>query len=194
MSDIQTIKRYLSVFKDLPPAILFSIIKVAQPRKLSAGETYIHEGELSSKIAYIRDGMIRAYQVNDRGEEITLLVRWEDQIIASHENIIFKRPSRFSYQAIEASTILEADYSTIEGILDKNPKFEKLRYHFLLHMLAEALFKVESFILMSPEERYQQLVKDKPDLIQRVPVKHLATLLGITPVSLSRIRKRISRN
>lgn len=194
MSDIETIKRYLSIFKDIPPTFLFSIIKAARPRKLAAGETYIHEGELNSKIAYIRNGMIRAYQVNDRGEEITLLLRWEDQIIASHENIIFKSPSRFNYQAIEASTILEADYCTIERILDENPRFEKLRYHFILHMLAEALFKVESFILMSPEERYLQLIKDKPDLIQRVPIKHLATLLGITPVSLSRIRKRISRN
>jgi CRP-like cAMP-binding protein len=194
MSDIRTIKRYLSVFEHLTAADLFSIIKTARPKKLSVNEIYIHEGELKSKIAYIQNGMMRAYEVNERGEELTVLLRWEDQIIASHENIIFNKPSRFTYQAIEESTILEAEYETIERILNDNPRFEKLRYHFILHMLAEALSKVESFILMNPEDRYRQLAKDKPDLIQRVPAKHLATLLGITPVSLSRIRKRISRN
>jgi Mn-dependent DtxR family transcriptional regulator len=59
-------------------------------------------------------------------------------------------------------------------------------------MLAESMVRVESFILLTPEERYLKLIRDKHDIVQRVHDKYIATFLGITPVSLSRIRKRIA--
>lgn len=186
------IKFYLGIFKDLSTRDIFSFLKAARTRKLAAGDIYIREGETGARLAFIRKGIIRAYHVNEQGEELTLMLRWEDQFIASHENIIFNRPSRFIYEAVEETTLLEADYATIMRIIDSNPVFEKSRYYFLLHMLGEAMTRMESFVLLSPEERYLQLIREKPDLVQRVPGKHLATLLGITPVSLSRIRKRIA--
>lgn len=185
------IKYYLKIFGNLTPRDIFSILRTAKVRKLAPGDIYIREGELNTKLAYIRKGMIRTFHVNEHGDDITLMLRWEDQFIASHDAIIFNKPSRFVYEALEETTILETDYAAIERILEHNPKFERSRQYFILHMLGESMARVESFVLLTPEERYLQLVEEKPDLVQRVPGRHLATLLGITPVSLSRIRKRI---
>jgi len=183
---------YLQLFKNMRFNDLLMIIRLAKTRRLAAGDIFIGEGAVTSKIAYIKEGLVRAYQVNEKGDEITLLLRWEDQFVASHDNIFLKKPSRFIYQALEDTTLLEVDYNAIGDIMEKHPRLEESRNYFLINMLAQSMARVESFVLLSPEERYLQLIQEKPNLVQRVPDKHLATLLGITPVSLSRIRKRIA--
>ncbi|RXK86577.1 Crp/Fnr family transcriptional regulator [Filimonas effusa] len=193
MLDSEKIEFYLRLFKGIDAEHLEKVIDATQQRILEPGVIYIREGENSSRLGYIKEGMIRSYHVNEKGIETTVLLRWEEQIVASYDSILMQKPSRFTYHALEKTTLLEVEYSVIEKLLEDNPVFEKARYHFVLDMLTQSLERIESFILQTPEERYLQLIKDKPDLLQRVPDKHLATLLGITPVSLSRIRKRITQ-
>ncbi|QEH39588.1 Crp/Fnr family transcriptional regulator [Chitinophaga sp. XS-30] len=159
--------------------------------ELAAGEVYIREGSTSRKLAFIEKGIIRTSTVKDNGDEVTMLLRWEGQFVASHDAIIRQRPSRFTYSTLEPVSILEMDYGDLEKIMAEEPRFEPLRTFFLMKMLAESLELVETFVLYSPEERYRRLVREKPDIISRVPGKFIASMLGITPVSLSRIRKRI---
>lgn len=191
MPDTDKAAFYLGLFKGIDPADLLQVIQATQQRTLAAGDVYIREGENSPRLGYIKSGMVRSYHVNEKGMETTVLLRWEEQIVASYDSILMQQPSRFTYHALEETTLLEVNYDDLQKLLENKPWFEKARYHFVLDMLAQSLERIESFVLQSPEERYLQLIKDKPDLLQRVPDKHLATLLGITPVSLSRIRKRI---
>lgn len=184
---------YLQIFEGIDAADLQKVAAATRQTTLEPGEIYIREGESSSRLAYIREGLMRSFHVNENGMEITVLLRWENQILASYDTILLHQPSRFTYHALERTTLFEVDYGLIEQQLGNQPAFEKARYHFVLDMLAQSLERIESFLLKSPEERYLQLIHDKPDLLQRVPDKHVATLLGITPVSLSRIRKRIAR-
>lgn len=192
MLSADDIQFYLSVFKGLSLSDLMGLFNMASTRKLTAGDIYIKENAVFRKLAYIRKGLIRAYMLQENGDEVTLLLRWENQFMASHDNIILQQPSRFIYQAMEDTTLLEIDYDQAQDLLDRNPKLSALRSKFVMDMLAESMLRVESFILLSPEERYRQLIKEKPNIVNRVPDKYLATLLGITPVSLSRIRKRIA--
>ncbi|WP_198652094.1 Crp/Fnr family transcriptional regulator [Chitinophaga deserti] len=191
MLDSEKIEFYLNLFKGIDSADLLKVIQGTKQRVLAPGEIYIREGENSQRLAYIKEGLIRCYHVNDKGDEITVLLRWEEQIIASYDSILLHKPSRFTYHALEPTTVLEVNYDEMERLLENKPVFEKARYHFVLDMLAQSLERIESFVLQTPEERYLQLIQDKPDLLQRISDKHVATLLGITPVSLSRIRKRI---
>lgn len=191
MLDSEKIAFYLGLFKGINAEDVLKVIHATQQRVLEPGEIYIREGENSPRLGYIKEGLIRSYHVNEKGMETTVLLRWEAQIVASYDSILMQRPSRFTYHALEKTTLLEVNYNIIEQQLENKPVFEKARYHFVLDMLAQSLERIETFVLLTPEERYRQLIKDKPDLLQRVPDKHLATLLGITPVSLSRIRKRI---
>lgn len=167
---------------------LFSITKQV---KLEANETYIRAGETIRRLAFIEQGIMRAYSIKDNGDEATLFIRWEGQFIASHDTIIHKKPSRFIYRALEATTLMEIDYDVLEEMLKTYPEYEPLRNFFLMRMLAESLDMMESFVMNSPEERYRKLVAQRFELVNRVPDKHIASMLGITPVSLSRIRKRM---
>lgn len=192
MISFRKIHYYRSFFKEIQLKDLFKVLRKAQVRKLAAGAIYLKEGSVDKSLAYIQKGLIRVYQISEKGEDLTIMLRWEDQFIASHDTIIYNRASRFYYQALEETIIIEADYAEIEATLYQSPGFEKTRYNFTLHMLSEALERIESFVLHNPEERYLELMERKSDILQRVPDKHLATFLGITPVSLSRIRKRIA--
>ncbi len=194
MLDPHKIKLYLSLFKGLELNDLTKIFKLVRTKHLEPFEVYINEGTTHKKIAYIKEGLIRAYAIKDNGEDITTIVRWEDQIIASYDYIIFNQPSRFVYEAIEKTILLEVDFDIAQSFANKNPKLEEGRRHFLIKMLGESLARVESFVLLTPEERYLQFIKEKPGISNRIPGKYIASLLGVTPVSLSRIRKRISVN
>ena len=182
---------YLDTFKELSLDDLQALFALVKERSLKAGSVYIDTGALFKRLAYVKSGLIRIYHLDDSGDERTVQLKWEDQFFASFDTMLWQRPSRFIYEAYEDTVLLEAEYQQFMDLVDATPRFSAAKTYFLQHMLAEALERVESFILLKPEARYEQLVAEHPDLLQRIPSKHLASLLGITPVSLSRIRKRL---
>ncbi|MCO5935177.1 Crp/Fnr family transcriptional regulator [Mucilaginibacter sp. RB4R14] len=192
MLNTDEISFYLSIYKELSLKDMYELVTLAKTRKIAAGEVYIDIDTICHKVAFIKSGLIRGYHLKENGEERTLLLRWENQFIAAADTIVFEKPSRFIYQALEDTVIMELDFKKAQPIINNNPRLSAKRNAIILGMLAEYMERVESFVLLSTAERYMKLVHDKPDIVNRVPNKYLATLLGITPVSLSRIRKRIA--
>jgi CRP-like cAMP-binding protein len=190
-SSINTLQELLFDLAGVLPADTQPLFEMTSQLSLEAGEAYIREGDTSRRLAFIEQGIMRAYTIKNNGDEATLFLRWEGQFIASHDTIIHKQPSRFIYRALEPVTLMQIDYDVLEDILKIHPEYEPLRNFFLMRMLAESLNIMESFVTQSPEERYRQLVAERFDLVNRVPGKYIASMLGITPVSLSRIRKRM---
>ncbi|RVU01511.1 Crp/Fnr family transcriptional regulator [Mucilaginibacter limnophilus] len=192
MIDPEKIKQFVSLFKELSFNDVVRLFGLFKMRRLRAGEVFVLEGSQYSKLAYIQKGLIRAYTVKPNGDEITVIMRWEDQFFASHDYVIHRNTSKYNYQAVEGTILFEINYDEAQKIFEKHPGFAEARNVILLNMLGDSLARVEAFVLLSPEERYVKLIKDKPNLINRVPDKYIATMLGVTPVSLSRIRKRIA--
>lgn len=187
----EKVERYLQQFQLTLPELMM-ILDTARVKELAADEVYIQQGSTFRKLAYIQKGLVRAYLLKENGEEVTVLLRWEDQFFNSYDAVFLGQPSRFTYKAMEPTVILEADYDTFMELVNSSPKFSKAKDFFMTRMLAEMLQRIESFVLLNPQERYQKLINEKPDIVQRCPDKYIATLLGITPVSLSRIRKRLA--
>jgi len=192
MLNTEDIHLYSSVFKALKPYDMVELARLAHTKKLKAGEIYIREGSVSQRLAYIKSGLIRAYCLKQNGDDVTLMLRWENQLVASVDSVILGKPSRFIYQALEDTVLMEVDYQKVKPLIDKSPELAVSSNSFIMHMLGQAMDRLEGFVLLSPEERYLKLVNEKPNINNRVPDKYLATMLGITPVSLSRIRKRIA--
>ena len=182
---------FLSVFKGLDLQTVMGLARLAHAKKLKAGEIYLPMGSASKKLAYIKTGLIRTYCLKENGDEVTLMLRWEKQFVASVDSVIFETPSRFIYQALEETTLIELDYHKAQYLMEHTPELSAFSHSVLLRTLGQAMDRLEAFILLSPEERYLKLIHEKPDINNRVPDKYLATLLGIAPGSLSRIRKRI---
>jgi CRP-like cAMP-binding protein len=188
---INVLEALLQELSGILPGNMAPLFAMTTQVNLEEGEAYIREGDTSRKLAFIEKGIIRAYSVKPNGDEATLFLRWEGHFVASQDTIINNIPARFIFRALEPSRLVEIDYDKLDEILRKHPEFEPLRSYFLLKMLSDALEGIESFVLLSPEERYQRLIESKWDIVNRVPDKYIASMMGITPVSLSRIRKRI---
>ncbi|MBN9383255.1 MAG: Crp/Fnr family transcriptional regulator [Chitinophagaceae bacterium] len=194
MTSSDEIAYYVHLFKGLSPEDVTQLYTLAETRTLKAGDVYIQKGALSQKLALISQGLIRTYHTTDDGEEITVSLRWEQQFLASFDSIIHQKPSRFTYEAMEDTLLMDLDYAAIQPIIDNNPRLSAMRHHLLMQILSQSIDRIESFVLLSPEERYLKLIHENPLILNRVPNKHISTFLGITPVSLSRIRKRITRS
>lgn len=169
-----------------------AIFKAAKMTTFPAGAYLVEQGSRERNVFLIRKGLVRAFMVNDKGDEITIMLRREHQIVAIPEVLISDQPSDTFIQALEPTEVFYTDFDAMQAIIENNPKLEKNRKYILRDILMQTLKHSRSFILYSPEERYVNYVKENPEMVNRVPGKYIAHVLGITPVSLSRIRKRLA--
>lgn len=168
------------------------LLQFATSKVIAASEIYIPEGKIFKKIFYIKKGLLRIFFVTASGEEKTFFFRWEGHIAAIPECIFDNQPTRQTWQALEDCELMEIDFEIVEKLSENNISFIKTRMGLAEKMFLEALKRVESFVLDKPEERYQKLIIQNPEIIKRVADKHIASFIGVTPVSLSRIRKRLA--
>ncbi len=192
MIDFQKLKQLYKLSKDLSFSDIQGLINSAKRSSFARGELLIKEGQLRKEVFWIRKGLVRGYRISEKGVEITTMFRWEDQLLVSPNLILFNEPALQYFEALEPTEVFRIDYDKVQKIIENNPKLEANRAIILRNTLKEALERIDSFILRSPEQRYLDFIRTKPDLLNRVPNKYLANVLGITPVSLSRIRKRIT--
>ncbi|MBS7565951.1 Crp/Fnr family transcriptional regulator [Mucilaginibacter sp. Bleaf8] len=161
--------------------------------KLKKKATWIEAGEVCKTVGYIISGSVRLYHMKD-GEEITSYFCMEDEWVSSYTSFLKQRPSLNYIEALEDTMILTFTYQQLQQ-WQAMPQLSHVVDRFC-RLIAEYLIccyedRVASFILQSPEERYMQLLENGRNILQRIPQHYIANYLGITPVSLSRIRKRI---
>lgn len=192
MIDIETLKNEFTFINELSNNDVFEFLKHVQVINLNSGDVFLEEGSTKNNLYFIKKGLIRSYSINEKGVEITNRLRSENQLIASYEILFFNEPSRFNFQAIEETELLVIHFNELRNTIEHNTKLDVGRRYFMMKILSESLTALDDFILLNPEERYLKFMQLYPDLLNRVPYKYIASILGITPVSLSRIRKRIA--
>ena len=192
MIDFETLKYVLPFINELSATDVFDFLQHTKLLKLNQGDIFLQEGSLKSNIYFVKEGLIRSYFVNEKGEEITNRLRYENQAMSCYEIDLLNQPSRFNLQALEPTELIVMDVKTMQQIVHGNPKLEAGLKFFVNSSLVEALSAVDDFMLLSAEKRYLKFVSEHPALLNRVPLKYIANVLGITPVSLSRIRKRVT--
>jgi len=191
MIDVKAIRQYLDLNGKLSPEDYQELSKFTKIKRLRGGEIYIGAGSTKQRISFILQGIIRTYFLEPSGDEITIMLRCEQQVVASVDSILLHSPSRFFYQAIEPTLLIEFDYDRGQGTIEQHAKFNQLRHNVLVGLLLQTVDRLEDFMILKPEQRYIRLLEQRPYIANRVPDKYLSTMLGITPVSLSRIKKRL---
>ena len=168
---------------------LFRIISIKSYRK---GEILIAQGSHEKEIFFIRKGIVRSYLIDDSGVEISFQLYAENNVFSNVHGILFNEKSKFFYQALEDSKVYIIPYDDFMKMSSNNQELLELnRTFFGKKIIQQAFQRVENFVFLSPEERYKKFITDHPKLANRVPDMYIASVLGITTVSLSRIRKRI---
>lgn len=170
------------------------ILNIITIRRVPAGTILLREGEIASNLHLVIRGCLRIYFVKDTGAEISSQFFLETQVVSSFESAITRTPSRLYIDAIEDSVIGFIRMKDLDELIKAS---SSVRNHFSKFMMARLIYYMNqhaSFILDSPEKRYIKLLEESPELASRLPQQYIASFLGITPVSLSRIRGRLKRS
>ena len=166
-----------------------AIISLDLFRTLKKGTILLKEGQYSKESYFVLKGCIRTFYLID-GEEKTTDFYIETETL-SPPCVINMTPSEYYVDCIEDCTLLISNSDMEEEVNRKFPKFEIMCRRLSEELLAKERLEFDEFRTSSPEQRYLSLLEKRQDLIQRVPQHQLASYLGITPQSLSRLRARI---
>lgn len=158
-------------------------------RELPSKTVLLKAGEISRQIFWIKKGCLRQW-FNKDGKDITVQFFFEGQPVASIDSFLNDQPSLFTIESIEPSVIVPISRENFDKLKMLYPEFKDGFYDYLFRRFSNYAQLFISRIKDSPQERYDDLVKNNPEIIKRVPQHYIASYLGITPVSLSRIRNR----
>lgn len=171
------------------PSKLAEYVHLFERQNVPAKTTLLKEGAVSKKAYFIEKGCMRLW-FNNNGKDVTFQFFFEGEGISSVESFRTGQPSLFSIETIEPCTILAISKKDFLTILDNSPEVKKQVDEVTFERLVFYQNLFLSRIKDSPQKRYEELIKSHPKIIQRVPQHYIASYLGITPVSLSRIRNR----
>lgn len=161
-------------------------------RTYSRNEVFFKEGEISQSIFFVLKGCARLFY-NVDGKEKTAFFYTEGKFLCANESFLKGIPAKENFQALEDTTVMIFHKSINVQIVKNFPNFEMIERLALIDELITSNRIIESFISKSPEERYLELLESNMDLFQRVHQQYIASYLGVSPESLSRIRKRIAK-
>ena len=150
----------------------------------------LHEGDISKYGYFIKEGCLRLW-FNNKGKDVTFQFFFENEAVSSAESFRTGEPSLFSIETIEPSTLYAISKKNYQKIFLDDPVYSEFIHQIIFKRLSHYSRLFMSYIKNTPEERYRELLKNSPHIIKRVPQHYIASYLGITPVSLSRIRNRV---
>lgn len=140
-------------------------------------------GEICMEWGFIASGSFREYYLNSEMDEVTTNLFTENDWVLNHQSFTGQKPSKCRIEAFEDSKVLKLNVHDLHDLIGKSPAF------FALGKILEVETKFPQSA--SPEEKYLKLIKEKPELIQKFPLKYIASYMSITPETLSRVRARI---
>lgn len=159
-------------------------------QSISKKQEIIKSGQFYGKVVFVISGLFRAYYKSNEIEN-TFWFREEFTVFASHRSILQNKPSTISYQALEDSIVAVIDYSVLKDFGENDPEVAKSIIVVLESLVLELIDRVEEFINLNPEQRYQYFLDKHHKVLNRVPQQQLASYIGITPESFSRLKSRM---
>lgn len=149
----------------------------------------LEEGEVARRLFVVENGCLRLFFNND-GKDVTFQFFFEGNCVASFDSLYTGQPSLFSLESIEPSVLRVIDREDFLRMIETDPGFRKFYEDRLIERFRTYQQLFLSRIKNTPQQRYDELLTEYPHILRRVPQHYIASYLGITPVSLSRIRNR----
>jgi len=158
---------------------------------LEKGDYFVRAGRMCDKMSFHTAGLMRVFAQHE-DKEVTQWISYKGNFITDLGSIICDEPAKFNIQALtwcECYTIDKKDYLNLSQVIPRWPMLERMLITRCFRFMEMRIFALLS---MSAEERYRYLQEQNPDLFHSVPLKYLASMMGMTPESLSRIRNKLT--
>lgn len=162
-----------------------------QDTNLLKSDFFLKQGDKCRYLGFIKKGTIRCFYINDQGREINFGFYFENEFFTDYESILCDTVSNMNIQALENCEILLLSKDHLQALYQKEAYWQKFGRVMSEKIYLDAKKRIDDLICLSPENRYLNLLRKEPLLFQKIAQKHIASYLGITEQSLSRIRGRI---
>ncbi len=184
--------KYLQQFPHYTPSVYENAYPFLTEKTIEPGDFFLQQGKISRNIAFIEKGLLRLYYLND-GKEVTNCFCKQNTITTSYKSLITQQESDIAIQAVEESKLIILSYDSLQKLFNKDLFWQQVG-----RLAAENEFITSEshnrFLRdLSATDRYLHILNNDKELLQRVPLNHLATYLQIAPETLSRIRNKIIR-
>lgn len=189
---LEQIQSIMRTYTDtpVPVPVLEELLGYSAPETYSKGELIIAAGEQSNTLYVLLRGLVRKYYLDASGEDITHMFLQENSLFST-DFVMIRRPSPCCFEAVEECRVLVLDYGRVQGMMEREPALMKVYIGNLEDTLRKKLLRENALLTMCATERYLDLKQRIPGIEDRVSQAHIASYIGITPVSLSRIRRAL---
>lgn len=167
--------------------------EVCRIKKLRKKQYLLQEGDVWRYNAFVLSGFLRTYRVDDKGQEHYIQFSIEDWWAGDRESYIYETPAKYNIDAFEDSEVLLISKDDFEMLLNKIPVLNTFMRNLMEKSLIALRNRVHSNISYTAEEKYNDFIKTYPNLFNRMPQHMIASFLGITPETLSRVRNQVSK-
>lgn len=189
----QILEKYFQKFGDFSKEEINAVLEDLVVEKYPKGTVLLEQGEIPDKCYFVLEGCVREYGIEEDGREVTYEFYTEEYTIA-----IFSGgrmgPSQVNWVCMEDAILIVGDLAIEDAMYDKHDGLTSMTRKMMEDNMGKMQIKNALLIADSIEERYQKLEETRGDLLNRVPQHQIASYLGITPESLSRLKKRIQKS
>lgn len=191
MNEFSSIRNFVSRFLNFTEEEWMMMQNVLNRRFIKKGEYLLREGEICNHVTFINKGFVRIYNII-QDEDLTINFAFEGNFTTDFASLIPRKPSTDYIVAMEDLEILQLEYTDMQALYESAMVWQKFGRLITEYVLLFVVERNKALLFKSPEERYLKLMKERPKVMANVPLKYIASYLGITPEALSRIRKRLS--
>lgn len=188
--EIVTFKKYLKSVISIDDKSFEIALKYLKIEKIAKSDFLVKEGAICNKIAFIYKGIFRIYNLKE-GNEINTCFCKENSISSSFNSFISQSPAKESIQALENSIVVTLSSSDLEKLQLEHTIWQAIRLMLTEKECVRLSNRAESLSFESAMEKYEHILKYEPEIIQRVSIQHIASYIGVSRETLSRIRSKI---
>ena len=185
------LKNFITTYINLPDTELDAIATKFRKKTVKKNEFLLRQGDVCRDLIFVQEGCLRLYYIAD-GVEVSVWFSFKHSSAVELYSFISERPSEYFLQAIEDSELLYLPKSVLNTLYETYPKMQEMMRKFWEDVVINLIDRFTALQRDPAEKRYRDLLK-KPPYVQTIPQKYLASFIGVTPTSLSRIRKQISK-
>jgi len=188
---MESFQKYLELV--LPKTEFNQLSAYLIEKKIKKGEIILNAGSICNHSFFVEEGLLRSYSIDEQGKEHIIQFAPENWMISDRSSLLFQEPSEFYIDAVENTTLIMFEEEFVNKASEVPSKFRTFNQKALNNHIRHQQKRINQLLSATAEERYLNFIELYPNVTLRVPQWMIASYLGITPESLSRVRKELAR-